>query len=294
MRLPLAAVLLIAVAPGACDAPPTHVLNGYGEAEYLYISPQDAGVLARLAVKEGDRVGAGDVLFSIDPARLQASAQSAEASAAAAAKRAEKGGALDAAVAEAEAQLVLMKKNLARSSELVKTSAVAQARYDADKTAVEQAQAALERARAERAAGQAERDAANAQARLAGIRASDLDVRAPTAGSIERVYRRTGEMVSPGQPVVALLAPENMKIRFFVPEPLLAKFSVGEEISYGCDGCATGLKAHVSFIATEPQFTPPVIYSLEERDKLMFMAEARPDAPGAVRPGLPVDVAIPQ
>ena len=48
----------------------------------------------------------------------------------------------------------------------------------------------------------------------------------------------------------------------------------------------------MSFIAKQSEFTPPVIYSVEERSKLVFLVEALPEKPGALRVGQPVDVSV--
>jgi HlyD family secretion protein len=111
---------------------------------------------------------------------------------------------------------------------------------------------------------------------------------------VERIFRRPGEYVQPGSPVLALLPPANLKLRFFAPQALLSRFQLGREVAISCDGCASGLTARVSFTATEPQFTPPVIYSVAERQKLVFLVEARPNQPAALRPGQPLDVRVPR
>ena len=102
----------------------------------------------------------------------------------------------------------------------------------------------------------------------------------PVTGSVEQIYFRVGEMVPAGKPVVALLPPGNLKVRFFVNEALLPQIKLGDMVKVHCDGCAGDLTAKVSFIARSSEFTPPVIYSLDERSKLVFLIEARPRAPG--------------
>jgi HlyD family secretion protein len=114
----------------------------------------------------------------------------------------------------------------------------------------------------------------------------------PVSGSVEQVYFRVGEMVPPGKPVVALLPPENLKVRFFVGEGALPQLKLGDMVKVQCDGCADDLRATISFIARSSEFTPPVIYSLEERAKLVFMIEARPQRPDRLRVGQPVSVAL--
>jgi HlyD family secretion protein len=117
-------------------------------------------------------------------------------------------------------------------------------------------------------------------------------VASPVAGSVEQIYYRVGEMVPAGKPVVALLPPGNLKVRFFVGEAVLPQLKLGETVKVQCDGCANDLTARISFIARSSEFTPPVIYSQEERGKLVFMIEARPQRPEALRVGQPVSVAL--
>jgi len=117
-------------------------------------------------------------------------------------------------------------------------------------------------------------------------------VTAPADGSIERIYRYEGETASPGAPIVSLLAPGNIRIRFFVPEPFEGEVHLGDEVGVTCDGCPDGLTARVSFIAAQAEFTPPEIFTVEERSKLVVMVEAMPSDPAAFRPGQPADVRL--
>jgi HlyD family secretion protein len=140
----------------------------------------------------------------------------------------------------------------------------------------------------------ARRNVAAAEAALAKARwrLDELTVVAPAAALVERIVRRPGEMAGPEQGVVSLLPPENRKVRFFVPQDQRASFPPGTRISIACDGCAADLTATVTRLADEAEFTPPVIYSVERRQKLVFAVEARPDTAAglALHPGQPVDV----
>jgi HlyD family secretion protein len=98
--------------------------------------------------------------------------------------------------------------------------------------------------------------------------------------------------VPAGRPIVALLPPGNVKVRFYVPQAMLPKIAAGDPVKVSCDGCAPDLVAHVSFISRSSEYTPPVIYSLDERDKLVFLIEALPERPDAVRVGQPVSVVL--
>jgi HlyD family secretion protein len=141
-------------------------------------------------------------------------------------------------------------------------------------------------------------DAASAELRSAEARVATSQTRlarrrlvSPVAGTVQQVYFRPGEMVPAGRPVLAILPPGNLKVRFFVPEPVLPRVAYGETITVRCDGCANQ-SARVSFIAKSAEYTPPVIYSLEERNKLVFLIEALPEQPDKLRVGQPVDVLL--
>jgi HlyD family secretion protein len=118
------------------------------------------------------------------------------------------------------------------------------------------------------------------------------NVLSPVTGTVQQVYYRPGEVVSAGHAIVALLPPSNLKVRFYVPETILSHVAYKDVVSVHCDGCADGLKARVSFISGSAEFTPPVIYSLEERSKLVFLIEALPDEPDKLRVGQPIDVKL--
>jgi HlyD family secretion protein len=113
---------------------------------------------------------------------------------------------------------------------------------------------------------------------------------APVAGSIQQIYFREGEMVPGQRPVLSIMPPGNMKVRFFVGEPDLSKFALGGDVRVTCDNCATDLTAKIYFIATNAEYTPPVIYSLEERNKLVYLIQARPNKPDSLHVGQPVSV----
>jgi HlyD family secretion protein len=133
-----------------------------------------------------------------------------------------------------------------------------------------------------------------AEARLnsSQTRLARRKVASPASGAVQQIYFRQGEMVPAGRPVLALLPPENIKLRFFLPEAMLPKIAIDDSVAVACDGCPPDLIARVSFIAQTAEFTPPVIYSLEERSKLVFLVEARPEKPAALRVGQPVSVRL--
>jgi HlyD family secretion protein len=113
---------------------------------------------------------------------------------------------------------------------------------------------------------------------------------APVAGTIQQIYFREGEMVPAQRPVLSIMPPGNMKIRFFVSETELPKLAIGDEVRVTCDNCSPDLTARIYFIATQAEYTPPVIYSLDERNKLVYLIQARPSRPDALRVGQPISV----
>jgi len=144
---------------------------------------------------------------------------------------------------------------------------------------------------------QATLDSAVSSLRVAEARVATSETRlarrqgfAPIAGTIQQIYFREGEMVQAQRPVLSIMPPGNMKIRFFVSETELPKLTIGDEVSVTCDNCSADLTAKIYFIATTAEYTPPVIYSLEERNKLVYLIQARPSRPDALRVGQPISV----
>jgi len=146
---------------------------------------------------------------------------------------------------------------------------------------------------------QANYDAALSALRVAEARVNTTQTRlarrkgfAPIAGTIQQIYFREGEMVQAQRPVLSIMPPGNMKLRFFVPETELPKISIGDEVKVTCDNCAADLTAKIYFIATSAEYTPPVIYSLDERNKLVYLIQARPSRPDSLRVGQPISVFV--
>jgi HlyD family secretion protein len=144
---------------------------------------------------------------------------------------------------------------------------------------------------------QANLDSAISALRVAEARVNTSQTRltrrsgfAPVSGTIQQIYFREGEMVAAQRPVLSIMPPGNMKVRFYVPEADLPKLAVGDEIRVKCDNCAADLTAKIYFIATSAEYTPPVIYSLDERNKLVYLIQARPSRPDSLRVGQPISV----
>ena len=144
---------------------------------------------------------------------------------------------------------------------------------------------------------QANLDSAVSALRVAEARVNTSQTRlarrsgfAPVGGTIQQIYFREGEMVPAQRPVLSIMPPGNMKLRFFVPEAELPKLAIGDEVKVTCDNCAADLTAKIYFIATTAEYTPPVIYSLDERNKLVYLIQARPSRPEVLRVGQPISV----
>jgi HlyD family secretion protein len=242
-------LLSVALALAACSRGEDRTVQGWVEAELIFVSPDEQGRIETLNVREGDHVQAGQQLFTVDNDLQRAD------------------------VGVKEAALVNAKQNFERARELAKLQAGTVKSYDDAEAALRQAEANLEWSRT----------------RLARRRASS-----PETGTVEQLYYRPGETVPAGRPVLALLPPRNLKFRFFVPQALLPDISFGQTVLVNCDGCDKNMTAKVSFIARSAEFTPPVIYSQQERAKLVFLIEARPDRPEKFRVGQPVSVTVPR
>jgi HlyD family secretion protein len=306
-------VLLLLLALAACDDGPEEQrwLQGYVEGEYLRLGAPEAGWVESVAVRRGDGVAAGAPLFALEAGLQRAAVREAEARLAQARAdladlrlggRPEEIARLEAGLAEARAALAYAGQDLRRQERLARSDAAAAARLDRARSEAAEAAARVGAAEAELAAARlparadriaaAEAAVAAAEAALAQAcwRLDQRTVRAPAAALVEDTVRRAGEWAPAGGIVVSLLPPEGVKVRFFVPEPMLAGVREGQRVGVRCDGCPAGLAATVRHVSPEAEFTPPVIYSVGSREKLVFMVEAAPDPGTALRPGQPVDV----
>ena len=303
------AVGLVALLVWAPRARPAATLSGYVEGEPLYLAAPIAGTVRSVAVERGQEVAAGQPLFVVDPAQVRAQYDQAAAQAEVAqaqAQDARKGGrpaelaVFEANIAAAEARARDAAADLARIAPLVRQGWYAPARLDDAKAAAEAAQAQVRAARKQRDAATlgaradqvraADARVAEAAAAVtgAGARLSDLAPRAPGKARVEEVFFHAGEWAPAYQPILSLLPDARIKLRFFVPERGLSAYRIGRTVRFACDGCAPGLTARIDSVAVRPEFTPPVIYSREARDRLVYLVEARPAA--RLNPGQPVDV----
>jgi HlyD family secretion protein len=252
-RLAVAAMVLLAIVGGIAayryfaTASSPHQYQGWVEADFIFVSPDEMGRIQTLAVREGSTVEVGSPIFTLDDDLQRA------------------------AVADNEAAVTNAKQSNSRAEVLLKRAVGSQKAFD-------DAQAVLRSAEAKLNSG---------RTRLERRRRVS-----PVDGTIQEVYFRVGEMVDQGRPIVSILPPKNIKIRFFVPQDILPAIQIGDRVQVNCDGCRNDIYARVSFISARAEFSPPVIYSLEERARLVFRIEALPERPEDVRVGQPASVAL--
>lgn len=309
--------LLLAVAVFAgCSRRDNHRVQGYVEGEFVNVASPLAGQLETLSVARGGKVKAGEPLFALEHGAESATYDEAlrrlaEAKAmladAKVGQRPSEIEAMQAQLDEAEAALVLSEKEFERQSRLVRTGASApqdldraRATRDQDRQRVEKMKADLATARLGSRSDQVAAAEANVRAEeAAAARAKwSLDQKkqaAPKSGLVFDTMYREGEWVGAGMPVVSLLPPENVIVRAFVPESWVGSVKPGDAVQVFVDGVKSEFPGRVIYVAPRAEFTPPVIYSNEARQKLVFMVRIgfEPDDAARLNPGQPVDVQFP-
>ncbi len=307
----LCALPLIAGLLSPCAAPPPLAV-GYVEGEYVLLAPIDVAQVTSVNAKRGQHVMPGQVVAQLEDNDAQIAVHNASAALLGAeagladlrlGKRPEEIAVIEAQLNSAKAEEIQAQLSFDRQADLLKRGATPQSSYDAVRTALETAHAnvaaqmaTLSVARLPARQDQivaAENNVKQARATLdqAKWRLAQRTLHAPAEGDINDVIRRPGEIAGPSAPVLSLLPVGATKLMVYVPETALAKLKIGDELSVRCDGCGTDTRARISYISPDPEFTPPVIYSLQRRQKLVYLVEARPE-PGAemLKPGEIVDV----
>jgi len=307
------AVLLGILLCGGCSETGENTFQGYVEGEFVYVASPLGGQLDVLSVRRGQTVKVGEPLFQLDKEAETAAVQEALERLRQAqnrladlqkGKRPSEIAALEARLQEAEAARQLSEETLKRREKLRGEGSISQEELDRARTAeerdasrVREVKADLETARLGGRTDEIKAIRAEVQAAAARIEQArwNLDQKfqaAPRQGLVFDTLFWVGEWVPAGRPVVVLLPPENIKVRFFVPEKVVGSLAVGEEVLVSFDGDGAPIAAVISYISPEAEYTPPVIYSSQSRAKLVFMVEARPEpgAAGRLHPGQPVDV----
>ena len=306
-------VLVLAVLVAGCEKEAPDAWQGYVEGDYVMLASPYAGRLQKLELRRGDQAKAGAPVFALEQEAERAARREAEQRLRTAearlenlrgARRVPEIEALRAELRQAEVARELAETNFAREENLMRSGATSRARYDEARSAlardaarVAEAKAHLKNARMplgrelERKAAEGEVEAARAALAQAAWRLEQKSVTAPVAGLVHDTYFVEGEWVPAGRPVAAILPPENVKVRFYVPETRLSAISPGTALAIDCDGCPAPLAAKVNFVSSQAEYTPPVLYSKDSRAKLQFLVEARLEG-ASLRPGQPVDVRL--
>lgn len=300
---------------GACAGEEPAAYQGYVEGEYVYVASSQAGTLVELAVDRGSRVERNAPLFVLEQEAEQAARrEAAERLRQARARlanlskglRPQELAAIEAQYQQALAALAFSEAHFRRQERLIRDGFVSPNTLDAARSQYERDRARVTELEAQRRIGrlparpdeiraaEAEVKAAEAALAQAQWRLGQKAVVAPVAGYVEDRLFLPGEWVPAGSPVLSILPPENLKLRFFVPEPDLPKIRIGQPVLARCDGCPAQIPATVVFVSSQPEFTPPVIFSRERREKLLFRVEAKvaPEHAQGLHPGQPVDVAL--
>ncbi len=311
-----AGLVCLALLAAGCSEPKSTGYQGYVEGEYVLIASPYAGSLQTLNVTRGQSVEKGAPLFALEQGNEAAEKHEAdEKLRAAQAKlgnlsKGQRAPELEALVAEAEqaeAARKLSEAQFTRNKELSDSGFISSAGLDEARANLARDRARAEQARAqirvakqsvgragEISGAQAEIDAAKAVVAQADWKLAQKAQLAPQAGLIQDTFFVQGEWVPAGKPVISLLPPANIKLRFFVPETIVGQLQAGQGVKAVCDGCSAPVPATITYISPKSEFTPPVIYSKESRAKLVFMIEATPAPADAVKlkPGQPVDVTL--
>lgn len=303
----------LAVALGLASGPAGYRVQGYVEGEYLRVAAPVAATLEMLAVARGQAVRAGEPLFALDltaakaeRARLAAGLGQARAQLAdlLTGRRPEELAVIAAQRDQAEASLRYTAAELKRQEELVQARVSSPEKLQAARSAFERDRGRLAELTAQLAVSRlparpdqieaAQGAVAMAAAALAqqDRRMAEMAPAAPADARVDDTLYNPGEWVPAGSPVVTLLPPGRVKVIAFVPETLMARVKPGDRVGLRCDGCPAGLAARVTFVASRAEYTPPVIYSIGSREKLVFRFEAKPEDGAGLNPGLPVDVEL--
>lgn len=311
---PIVAPIALAMLLAGCGKPDDSRYQGYVEGEYLYLAAPQQGYLKSLDSPRGSRVTAGQLVFAIETAPDDRALAESEARAESALqklqnlkepRRRSEIAALEADLRSAQANQRLTLTELQRKEALVRKNFVSKAELDEARSAHDQAVAHVQSVQQQIAtyrstlgrhdevrSAEADYEAALAEAAQKRWVVDRKTVIAPDTGEISDTYYRPGEWISAGDPVASLLPDTRRRLRFYVPENVVAKLKPGQAIEATCDGCSNPIRGKIDFIAAQAEYTPPVIYSRDSREKLVFRVEAAAplEQSASLRPGLPIDV----
>ena len=306
-------ITLLIASNTACNQKQTRSYQGYVEGENIYLASPYSGVLLHLAVNRGDTVSKNQLLFQLDPDPEQLRVKQSENDLQAAVHtlkdmhnplRLPEIELIKAQIQQVEARIDLAQIRVSRNQQLYTRKATDKDTLDASIAGLleqqklkAQYQSSLELAqmgsRDERINAQ-EAQVALLKDKLNEIKwqLAQKTVLAPASGLVFDTYYRQGEFVATQQPVLSLLTPDNVRIEFFVPVESLENLSVGQKIQFQCDGCDAKDEATISYISPEAQYIPPLVYSRENNEKLVFRIKAKLNSFNRYKPGQPVMVFV--
>lgn len=309
----LCAIPVVSGFLNACAAA-APLATGYVEGDYVLIAPVETARIEMIDVARGDRFAAGQPLVNLERQDAEIAVAQAKAALAQAAsqladlkqgKRAEEIAMIEASLNSARAQSAEAERKLTRTADLRRRGIASQADLDTASTNVELAHAKVAELEANLAvsklparadqikAAEAALEQAQAAMENAQWRLDNRVLTAPSDGTVSDIVRNAGEVAGPQAPVLTILPDGAVKLKLYVPEKDRSALAPGSRLAVRCDGCADNLTATVNYVAPDPEFTPPVIYSLENRQTLVYLVEARPDAEQSVlQPGQIVDVVL--
>ncbi|MCL2309788.1 MAG: HlyD family efflux transporter periplasmic adaptor subunit [Proteobacteria bacterium] len=309
------AVVFTGTLLSACAEKAAETYQGYAEGEYVYVASPLGGRLDVLAVRRGMTVEDGAALFALESEKEDAALQQARAQLATAkaqlsdiqtGRRLPEVQVIEAQLAQAQAQAKQATIQAERDEKQFAIGGIAEAQRDDSRSRAETAAAKvrelshqIEVARLPNRAQQIKAQEAQVTAMQAALEQADWALRQKTvtvskSGEVADTLYREGEWVAAGAPVVKLLPPQNIKVRFFVPEKKIGALKKGQSVRLACDGCVAPMAATITYISDKVEYTPPVIFSNESKAKLVFMVEAYPEANDArsLHPGQPVSVSL--
>lgn len=317
MMIRLTLLLMVLLGMTACTQPAVPVWSGWLEADTVAIGCVGAGVITQVGVVRGQTVAVGQPLFTLDAAAEQAALDEALARLARGeaqlanlnkGRRPSELAALQAQLTQAQAAEALSRAQWQRQQALVREKFVSSDRSDEARMAhardlaqIQGIKALLETARLsarsdEIKAAEADIKVAQAQVAQARWKLDQKSIKATVAGRVEEVLFSAGEWLGNGQPAVVILPNNALKARFFVAETDLARLRMGQIVALSCDHCVGHLQANLDFVASQPEYTPPVIYSRENRATQVYRVEAHlsPAVAAGLHPGQPIEVSLPR
>jgi len=315
-RLPVLLAVCLLIVVSGCEKKGAALYQGYAEGEFVLVAAPAAGRLEKRWVQRGQDVLVNAPLFVLEQENEKSAQREADARLHTAeanlanitrGRRPSEIDAVLAAVAQAEAARKLSLEQLQRYEKLFASGYVSREQLDEIRTShatntARVAEATAELRTAQQSVGRDKEieaartgvEASRAAAAQSSWRLEQRAVHAPVSSLVHDTFYSEGEWVPAGSPVVSLLPPGNIKLRFFVPETVLGTIKTGQVVSASCSGCGKAITAKIRYVSRQPEYTPPVIYSRDQRSKLVFLIEALPEASDAVRlhPGQPMDIEL--